>query len=192
MLLDVYEAVKPALSIVDGISGIEGNGPATSGTKRDFGLIVASSDAVSLDTVLARIMNTHPDYIYTNKEASRRGIGTADITTIEIQGQTLAASIISDFKLPETSLRQTIKNKLPSFIVTFLKKYIYFHPNINSDLCRLCNSCVENCPQRTMSNKGGKIVIDYARCISCFCCKEFCPYAAIKTKKSLLARMMGI
>lgn len=192
MLLDVYEAAKPALSIVDGISGIEGNGPATSGTKRDFGLIVAGKDAVSLDTVLATLMNTRPEYIFTNKEAAKRGIGATDINNIEIKGEALVSSIISDFKLPETSLGQTIKNNLPSFIVTFLKKHIYFHPDIDSDLCRLCNSCVENCPQRTMDNKSGKIVIDYSRCISCFCCKEFCPYAAIKIKKSLLAKIMGI
>ena len=192
VLMDIYQAVKPALSVVDGIVGIEGNGPATSGTKRDFGLMSASSDAVALDTVLAALMHIDPGYVFTNKEAQRRNIGVSDIGCIEIKGEPLTQCLIPNFKLPETSLRQTLKNKLPAPIVAILKKFLTFQPKIDTDICRLCDACVKNCPQKTMKNKNGKIIIDYSQCISCFCCREACPYAAIGMKKSVLARLMGM
>ena len=190
VLLDIYQAVKPAISILDGISGIEGNGPATSGTKREFGLILASSDAVAIDALLAKIINIPLEYIFTNKEAMKREAGNTNLNNIEIRGESLASCLIKDFKLPETSLKQTIKNRLPGPIVNILKGLLTFYPKIDSDVCQLCEACVKNCPQKIMSNKNGKIEIDYSQCISCFCCREVCPSAAIRIKKSLLARLL--
>ena len=37
-----------------------------------------------------------------------------------------------------------------------------------------------------------EIVFDYAKCIACFCCQEACPYSAIKVKKSVFAKMIGL
>ncbi len=191
MLLDVCAAVKPALSIVDGITGMEGNGPATSGTKRDIGLILAGSDPVALDTVLAGIMNARPENIYTIKEALNRNLPGASLDNIDILGEGLKRVVIRDFKLPDISIQRAILNNLPPFAADLLKKWLTFQPKIDTDICRLCNACVNNCPQKTMSNKDGKIVIDYSQCISCFCCREVCPYAAIGIKKSFLARLLG-
>src|SRR3989339_2064086 len=191
MLLDVYSAVKPALSIVDGISGMEGNGPATSGTKRDFGLIVAGSNPVAIDTVLAAIMNARPENIYTIKEAIKRNLPGASLNDVDILGESLKNVVIRDFKLPDISIPRAILNNLPPFAANLLKKWLTFQPKIDTDICQLCDACVNNCPQKTMSNKNGKIVIDYSQCISCFCCREVCPYAAIGIKKSFLARLLG-
>jgi formate hydrogenlyase subunit 6/NADH:ubiquinone oxidoreductase subunit I len=41
-----------------------------------------------------------------------------------------------------------------------------------------------------MKKKG--IAFDYKKCIACFCCQEACPSAAIKVKKSLVAKMIGL
>ncbi|MEK6564973.1 MAG: DUF362 domain-containing protein [Candidatus Omnitrophota bacterium] len=191
MLLDVYTAVKPALSIVDGIAGIEGNGPATSGTKRDIGLIVAGSNPVAVDTVLAAIMNAKPENIYTIREALKRNFSGASLNDVDILGESLKNVVIRGFKLPEISLPRAILNNLPGFAANLLKKWLTFWPRIDTDICQSCDACVNNCPQKTMSNKNGKIIIDYSQCISCFCCREVCPYAAIGIKKSFLARLLG-
>ncbi len=191
MLLDVCTAVKPALSIVDGITGMEGNGPATSGTKRDIGLVLAGGDPVALDTVIAAVMNARPENIYTIKEALNRNLPGASLNNIDVLGEKLKNAVIRGFRLPEISLPRAILNNLPPFAANLLKKLLTFQPKIDSDVCRLCNACVNNCPQKTMSNKNGKIVIDYSGCISCFCCREVCPYAAIGIKKSFLARLLG-
>lgn len=192
MLLDIYEIVRPALTIIDAIQGMEGDGPATSGIKRDFGFILAASDALAADTVLAKIMHLKSQVIYTNQEAMRRKLPAADLDNIEFKGKDAASFGIADIKLPKVSLKQALAYRLPAPLAHFLKKMLYFHPKIDSDACRLCEACVKNCPQKTMSNKDGRIVIDYTQCISCFCCQEVCPYAAIGTKKSFLAKIMGM
>ncbi|TAN60209.1 DUF362 domain-containing protein [bacterium] len=192
MLLDIYGIVKPALTVIDAIQGIEGDGPATSGIKRDFGFVLAASDALAADTVLAKIMNLKSRAIYTNQEAMRRKLSAADLNNIDISGKDAASFGITDIKLPRASLKQALIYRLPEPLARLLKRMLYFHPRIDSDVCRLCEACIKNCPQKTMSNKNGRIVIDYAQCISCFCCQEVCPYAAIGTKKSLLAKIMGM
>ncbi len=192
MLLDIYEIAKPALNIIDGIHGIEGDGPATSGTRRDFGLVMASSDAVAIDVALAKIMSLPSESVFTNQEAARRKILSADLGNIEIKTDDVPDFAIADIKLPRVSLKQTLVYKLPAPVANILKRMISFHPKIDSDACQLCEACIKNCPQKTMAKKDGRVVIDYSRCISCFCCQEVCPYAAIGTKKSLLARIMGM
>ncbi len=192
VLLDIYQAVKPALTIVDGISAIEGNGPATSGKRRDLGFILAGADSVAIDVIMAKIMRIQPDCIFTNKEAARRKLGNTDLNNIEIKGEKLSSCIIADFKLPDVSLKQVLVNKFPGFVANVLKKLITIQPLVDSDLCRLCEACVKNCPQKTMSVQEGKLVIDYSQCISCFCCQEACPHGAIAIKKSFLAKLLGI
>ena len=152
---------------------------------------MAGSDPVAIDTVLAAIMNARPENIYTIKEAIKRGLPGADLHNIDILGEGLKDVVIRGFKLPETSLPRAILNNLPPFAANLLKKWLTFRPKIDTDICQLCDACVNNCPQKTMSNKNGKIIIDYSQCISCFCCREVCPYAAIGIKKSFLARLLG-
>ncbi len=192
MLLDIYLAASPALTIIDAISGIEGNGPATSGVKRDFGLILAGKDAVSMDCVLADLIKVDPEIIFTNKQARIRNIGNTDLRNIEIKGEEITGCRIDNFKLPEASMAQLIKNKLPKPVLNILKSLLYLRPRIDSDICRLCESCIKNCPQKTIFKKKGKIVIDYSNCISCFCCREVCPDAAVKMEKGLLTKILGM
>ncbi len=34
-----------------------------------------------------------------------------------------------------------------------------------------------------------RLIIDYKRCIGCFCCQELCPHNALLTRQGLLLRM---
>lgn len=47
MLVDVFAQTKPALSIMDAIVGMEGEGP-NEGKPRELGVILASQDTVAL------------------------------------------------------------------------------------------------------------------------------------------------
>jgi len=188
VLVDIYEKARPALTVIDGILAMEGDGPATSGELRKVGLVLAGSDCVSLDTVLALIMGLKPFDILTTKEASSRNLGVADINNIAIFGEKLKDVIEEPFKLPSTSLR----SKIPRPIIDVAKEFIRFYPKVDYNNCTLCAACMEICPQKIISIKSGRIVIDYSGCISCFCCQEACPNAAIKVKKSVLAKMIGL
>ncbi len=188
VLVDILEETRPALTLVDGIVAMEGDGPATSGKLRNPGLLFAGIDCVAIDSILALIMGLCPEDILTTEEAARRGLGVANINDIEITGETLGDIIKEPFKLPTTSIKQMI----PRPIIEIAKKLIRFLPKVEYNNCVLCGACVEVCPQKIMRIKDNRIVIDYSNCISCFCCQETCPNAAIKVKKSILAKALRL
>ena len=188
IVVDIYQELRPSLTIVDGILAMEGDGPGSAGTPRKAGVLLAGSDCVALDSILARIMGLRPLDILTTKEAVSRGLGVGDIGSIRILGEALADVIGRPFRLP----RSTITSKLPRPITDLVKKMVRFYPRIDHSKCTRCGSCVRICPQKVISINSGRTEIDYRGCISCFCCQETCAFAAIKVRKSLLARVAGL
>lgn len=188
MLADLYQIVKPTLSLVDGVLALEGDGPATAGKPKNLGLILAGTDAVSIDSVLALIMGLRPLDILTTQEASRRNLGNSRIEDIEILGEDIAEVIREPFKLPKT----WFKYKLPRPFIELAKKIIRFYPDIDSRLCSLCGACILSCPQKVIKCKDNRMVINYSGCIACFCCQESCPEGAITIKRSLIVRLLNL
>jgi len=188
MLVDVFQETKPTLTIVDGVVAMEGDGPATGGKLRSLNLLLAGTDCVAIDSVMALIMGLKPFDILTTKEAAARGLGIADINSIEIRGDKLEEVIDRPFLLPTTS----IKKKIPRPNINLAKKLIRYYPCVEQDNCIKCAACIQACPNKIMTMKNERIVIDYSKCISCFCCQEACPASAIKVKKSILAKIIGL
>jgi len=188
ILVDIFQEAKPNLTIVDGIVAMEGDGPATSGKLRNLNLLLAGTDCVAIDSVMALIMGLEPLDILTTKEAAERGLGIADINSIEIRGEKLEEVINRSFLLPTTS----IKKKIPRPIINLAKKLIKYYPCVEHDNCTRCAACIQACPNKIISMKNNRIVFDYSKCIFCFCCQEACPASAIKVKKSILAKIMGL
>lgn len=188
ILVDIYQEARPALTVIDGIIAMEGDGPATGGKPRNLGLIFAGSDCVALDTVLALIMGVEPEYILTTKEAARRALGISDIRSIRILGERLENIIGEPFQLPVTS----IAKKIPRPIIRLAKKLIKYYPCVEHDHCISCAACIKACPNKAISMRNKRVNFDYKKCISCFCCQEVCPNAAIKVKKSIMAKLIGL
>lgn len=61
-LLDINATVRPDFAIVDGIVGMEGNGP-TQGTPKPCGVLVMGDDPVAVDATCTRIMGLLPEQI---------------------------------------------------------------------------------------------------------------------------------
>lgn len=61
-LLDINATVRPGFAIVDGIVGMEGNGP-TQGTPKPCGVLVMGDDPVAVDSTCTRIMGLAPEQI---------------------------------------------------------------------------------------------------------------------------------
>ena len=61
-IADLYRAFPRHFALVDGIDGMEGNGPIQ-GRTRHAGLIVAGSDLAAVDATCCRIMQIDPDKI---------------------------------------------------------------------------------------------------------------------------------
>jgi uncharacterized protein (DUF362 family) len=61
-ILDINAAVRPDFAIVDGIIGMEGNGPIQ-GQSKNCGVLVVGDDPVAVDATCTRIMGLLPEKI---------------------------------------------------------------------------------------------------------------------------------
>ena len=185
ILLDIFEIAKPRLSIMDGVLTMEGDGPAA-GDLREIGLVLASSDAVSLDRVVSELVGLplYKDIIV--NEARRRGAGEADINNIEVVGESIENAKIKDFKLPMTAHRI---NLLPDFLANIAARAIDFKPVIDEKLCKKCGVCKDSCPAKAIIISEETSRIDNKVCVRCFCCHEVCPHKAIYIKRNFIANI---
>ena len=192
ILVDIYQEALPALTIIDGILAMEGDGPATGGKTRQLNLLLGSSDCVAIDTVMAKIMGIDDYEVLTTKEAALRGLGENKMDRIKIEGEDIDKLNIRPFILPVTSAKIS---KLPQVLKKILKSLIRYYPYSLRLKCTRCGHCVNICPKRCirLKKKGINFLkFDYKQCIACFCCQEACPAAAIGVKKSLLAKLIGL
>jgi uncharacterized protein (DUF362 family) len=84
-ILDIYAAVRPSLTIVDGIVGMEGDGPIM-GDPVKSGVVVISRDGVAADVTAARLMGMEPERVEYLMEAGRF-LGQARSELIEQRGE---------------------------------------------------------------------------------------------------------
>jgi uncharacterized protein (DUF362 family) len=84
-IVDVAAAVRPDLQIVDGIVGMQGNGPIQ-GTPISAGVLVFGTDPVATDATAARLMGMDPDRIGYLSQAARF-LGQGDLERIRQVGE---------------------------------------------------------------------------------------------------------
>jgi uncharacterized protein (DUF362 family) len=84
-ILDIAGAVRPSYAIIDGIVGMEGNGPI-SGDPIGSGVLVFSNDPVAADSIGASLMGSDPERIPYISEAGRF-LGQTDRDRIEQRGE---------------------------------------------------------------------------------------------------------
>ena len=95
-IVELNKIRKPDFSIVDGIVGGEGWGPANN-TPVDSRIIVAGADPVAVDTVALSFMGFTVDQVPHVKLAAAKNLGIADLSRIKVTGADLDA-IRMDFK----------------------------------------------------------------------------------------------
>ena len=172
VLVDLYQAVKPPLTVLDGIVGMEGNGP-NSGRPIPLGLILASNDALSIDQVVCDLLGISRRALPTNRVAFEQGIGRDGI---EVLGERVEDVKIPHFQFPPLSGADW---NLPGFVRKALKNALSTKPVMEEGKCVLCNRCVEICPSKALERKEKGLIFDYGKCIRCFCCQEICSEGAI-------------
>jgi uncharacterized protein (DUF362 family) len=82
-ILGVYQLLPPVISVIDGIVGMEGDGPLF-GSPVPHGLLAVGQDPVSVDVACARVMGIPIDSIPHLKLAAWAGVGQAH--RIEMRG----------------------------------------------------------------------------------------------------------
>ena len=184
MLIDLYQIIQPSLTILDGIVGMEGNGPG-SGDPIQLGLILTSRDPLSLDQVVCDLLRIPRKSLMTNQVAFEEGMGKDGI---EVVGERLEEINIHRFRLPAPSSPDW---DLPRFLQKALKNALTSKPVVEEEVCNACNRCLEICPPKVLSREERGLVFDYGKCIRCFCCQEVCPEGAISIQPGWAMKLVG-
>jgi uncharacterized protein (DUF362 family)/Pyruvate/2-oxoacid:ferredoxin oxidoreductase delta subunit len=177
-------AVKPSLHIMDAVVGMEGEGPSA-GTPRNVGLIIASTDPVALDAAAATIIGIPPQDVPTIRFAAALGVGCMDLHEIAFPGLHPRDISIPPFKRPAADTY----TRIPRFLYRFLYSFFRTRP-VMGPACTACMACSRICPVKAISNRDGKVVVDYKKCIACFCCSEICEFRAVELQASWLAKKL--
>jgi len=169
LLVQIYRAVNPAVTLMDGILGMEGQGPGRRGTPRRLGLLVAGASAPAVDMAVCRLLQVSADELPTHRAAVELGLAPHDVA---ISGD---FQPVRDFNLP-------VLGPLtfgPRRFEPLIRRHLIQRPAVEADKCRMCGECWRHCPAQAITPHASVIEFDYDRCIRCYCCVEMCPHGAL-------------
>lgn len=179
LLVKIYQTIRPAINIYDGILAMEGQGPGKSGDPREIGVIVVSGDALTADRVICRMLGVEPHTLLTNRIAMEQAPGTGEIS---VDGD---LPRIDSFRFPEMAPMAFG----PKMAHGFLRRHLVQRPECDNSECRLCGECWEYCPAEAIAHDKKKIHFDYDKCIRCYCCIEVCPHTALRAVETLTGKV---
>ncbi|GAB4441664.1 MAG: DUF362 domain-containing protein [bacterium] len=174
-LLDLYLTIKPSVNILDGIVGMEGEGPS-SGDIRNFGFLVASDDALVTDYKVTKLLGLKPEKVPILKMALKNKL-LLDREIVELNRYFELDSRVP-LKLPRS---QAVNFSVPKILNRIAKRFIFSYPKV-VEHCKGCGVCLKHCPVSAIRIKNSLATIDKAKCIRCFCCQELCEHNAISVR----------
>ncbi len=186
-IVDMNLGIKPALTIVDGSMGQDGEGPLY-GDKADLQVLVAGRDNLAVDLTCCQLVGVKPRDVPHLKLA------------LEQIGKPLVGDevgVIKKFRLPKvkplyrfifwmmypldypfTWITKRGKHLCTTLYSTGL---VGTRPQIQEESCTRCGVCVETCPLPNVIDLKS-LKIDYATCQRCLLCYKACPEQAISVK----------
>ncbi|WP_312561451.1 DUF362 domain-containing protein [Anaerospora sp.] len=182
MLIDLASCVKPVLAIIDGVMGMEGNGPRN-GNPIKAGVILGGANCFAVDVVMAEMMGFKPEQLPVTALALKRNL-TPAFSAIELVGSGGQLR----WKFVEPRSLQSLEDRIPKWLAAFGRSQLTARPEITAS-CVGCGRCVKHCPPQAMAIVSGQAAIDYTKCIRCYCCQELCPYDAVQLHDGLLLQM---
>ncbi len=188
MLVDIAEYVKPCLSVIDAVWGMEGDGPSA-GTPVHIGALVMGTNPHAVDVAAARLVNMEPRHIRTLAAAEARGLIGFEQNDVRVLGRESNEPLLSTFKAPVKLMDSFTQNHIPTFMQPIVAQMLKTQPVINKRICEGCGICKNSCPAQAITITDGKAHINYDLCLRCYCCHELCPKFAIKIHRALMFRI---
>ncbi len=187
LLLALARHIAPALTIVDAVTAMEGNGPG-SGDPVHLGALFGGPDCVAVDTLALELTGLPPERVWTHQAALRQKLPGCRRDDLVVYGEEPATLRPDRFR----PAKQTDVNfGLPGILRRPLRKALTARPEIVHARCVRCGLCVGHCPPHAMQ-LDKRVEIDLATCIRCFCCQELCPYGAIETRQGALLKIASL
>lgn len=186
LLVDICEYVKPGLTIMDAVVGMEGDGP-TAGNPRSIGVLLGSTNPYALDVAATEIIGLKSEKVFTIARAAERGL-VYKMDHVEIAGDRIEDCKVTDFKLPSVFRDITFfRSRLAGFVAERLKpKPVFLYKK-----CSGCKQCLHHCPSKAIDFTSSRPKVKLNKCIRCFCCQELCPSKAIEIKRHWLIRSLS-
>ncbi len=97
-IIDIALSHTPHLAVVDGIIGMEGDGPLA-GTAKHVGALVMGADLVAVDATCCRLMKLMPERLPTLLLGTSKRLGRIKETEIPQLGEAIA-DLATEFELP--------------------------------------------------------------------------------------------
>lgn len=179
-LADIAAVVKPYLTVMDAVVGLEGFGPAATGEPKRTGLILLSRNPFALDCAAARVIGVDPRSVKTAPAGVRRGLIPADCSFDTVGDHASPPEV--PYRLPKESAEQDRDRNT-------LYKLTLVRPAIRARKCDGCGKCAEGCPFGAIA-AGRPASIDYGRCLNCYYCRYTCPRGAISLKGNRAAPLI--
>ncbi len=173
VLCEVNRHIRPGLVILDGVVAMDGQGP-TAGHPYAAGKILMGTDPLALDTVAARMIGKDIRELAAYAASVREPLGESDLSRIEVCGDYNAPPKLPGFRLPRVMNAETRAGGVLGRLIDLMRT----RPEVDPQLCRRCNVCVESCPTLAIDKSTKRI--NYDACIACMCCHEMCTYHAVK------------
>jgi uncharacterized protein (DUF362 family)/ferredoxin len=191
-VVDVYAVRPPDFVLMDGIVAMQGNGPS-SHDLRDVNLLLAGTNGVEVDAVMAAVMGADPAAIPLLAEAHRRGLGEIDLARIDLRGDLVPVPV---FRVPFIGvqaggrprgrlgalLRRLHAENLGTFLARLLTYVAVGRPTLRRRACARCGVCARQCPVDAIT-LAPYPRIDRRTCVLCYCCNEFCEYDAMTVQR---------
>ena len=180
LLVRIAEAVSPSVTLVDGITGLQGQGPGKSGEPVHLGCLVAGSNVHEVDALCAAMTPLLPSELPTLTAAHAMGV------LPYIPSPPVGIPHFPHFKLPTQS--PVTFGPLP--LKNLIRRHMVQRPVVDPAKCRQCSHCLEYCPANAISKTSDAIAFDLKECIRCYCCVEVCPHAALEAADPPLGRLV--
>ena len=184
-IVDLNRGIRPALNIVDGSVGQDGNGPLY-GRAANLGVIVAGRDTLAVDLACCQLCGVDPLTI------GHWRLGQAQFG--ECHPQVIGESVgrLASFALPKVSALYRFAFWLMYALdyplhwltgddlctILFKTGMVGTRPRIIDSACTRCGKCVDACPLPEAIDLHS-LRVNLRTCQRCLLCVEACPEGAI-------------
>ena len=203
LLVEIAFAVRADLHIIDGIVGMDGNGP-THGRARKLDLLIAGTNPIAVDRVAVAALQLNPAQFPIFTAADSLGISGVEMAEIELSGTPFASCLVDDFQIPALSGLELLfrgHSGLNRMVASLIRRRLVLDPKI----CIDCRKCEKHCPAGAIRFRkpgpAGQLLahqdpervrmhIDPQICIRCCCCQELCPVGALSIRDPLALKLI--